>query len=76
MSKMIQIRNVPDAMHRELKTRAAQASMSLTDYILRELGRGLQRPRPGELRARLLARQPVAPPEPVVEALRRERDAR
>jgi antitoxin FitA len=38
MSKMIQIRNVPDQMHRELKLRAAAAGMSLSDYIKRELG--------------------------------------
>ncbi len=38
MSKMIQIRNVPDDMHRELKMRAAAAGMSLSDYIKKELG--------------------------------------
>lgn len=37
MSKMIQIRNVPDDMHRELKMRAAAAGMSMSDYIKREL---------------------------------------
>lgn len=39
MSKMIQIRNVPDALHRELKMRAAAAGMSMSDYIKRELDR-------------------------------------
>jgi len=38
MSKMIQIRNVPDDLHRELKVRAAAAGMSLSDYLKRELG--------------------------------------
>lgn len=38
MSKMIQIRNVPDEMHRELKVKAAEEGMSLSDYIKRELG--------------------------------------
>ena len=38
MSKMIQIRNVPDELHRELKVRAAAAGMTLSDYIKRELG--------------------------------------
>lgn len=38
MSKMIQIRNVPDEMHRALKVMAAQEGMSLSDYIKRELG--------------------------------------
>lgn len=37
MSKMIQIRNVPDDLHRQLKIRAAAAGMSLSDYIKREL---------------------------------------
>lgn len=39
MSKMIQIRNVPDELHRSLKTRAALAGMSMSDYIKRELDR-------------------------------------
>jgi antitoxin FitA len=39
MSKMIQIRNVPDDLHRALKMRAAAAGMSLSDYIKRELDR-------------------------------------
>jgi len=37
MSKMIQIRNVPDDLHRDLKVRAAAAGMSMSDYIKREL---------------------------------------
>lgn len=39
MSKMIQIRNVPDDLHRDLKKRAALAGMSMSDYIKRELDR-------------------------------------
>ncbi len=37
MSKMIQIRNVPDALHRKLKARAALEGMSLSDYLLAEV---------------------------------------
>lgn len=37
MSKMIQIRNVPDDLHRQLKIRAAAAGMNMSDYIKREL---------------------------------------
>jgi antitoxin FitA len=37
MSKMIQIRNVPDELHRTLKVRAAQAGMTLSDYLLSEI---------------------------------------
>lgn len=39
MSKMIQIRNVPDDLHRELKMRAAAAGMNMSDYIKQELSR-------------------------------------
>lgn len=38
MSKMIQVRNVPDEMHQALKVRAAMAGMSMSDYIKQELG--------------------------------------
>jgi antitoxin FitA len=38
MSKMIQVRNVPDELHRALKIRAAAEGMTLSDYIKRELG--------------------------------------
>lgn len=37
MSKMIQVRNVPDDLHRQLKIRAAAAGMTMSDYIKREL---------------------------------------
>ena len=33
MAKVVQIRNVPDKLHRTLKARAAQAGMSLPDYL-------------------------------------------
>ena len=52
MSKMIQIRNVPDDLHRELKMRAAAAGMSMSDYIKRELSRKRRRSTIKEIRAR------------------------
>lgn len=52
MSKMIQIRNVPDDLHRELKIRAAAAGMSLSDYIKRELSRRSRKSTIREIRAR------------------------
>ena len=52
MSKMIQIRNVPDELHRELKMRAAAAGMSLSDYIKRELSRRSRKSTIKEIRAR------------------------
>lgn len=52
MSKMIQIRNVPDDLHRELKMRAAAAGMSMSDYIKRELSRKSRKSTIKEIRAR------------------------
>jgi hypothetical protein len=52
MSKMIQIRNVPDDLHRELKMRAAAAGMSMSDYIKRELSRRSRKSTIKEIRER------------------------
>ncbi len=59
MSNMIQIRNVPDRVHRELKARAALAGMSLSDYLLFQLRRSLERPTREELLKRVAKRAPV-----------------
>lgn len=59
MSKMIQLRNVPDALHRSLKARAAMAGMSLSDYLLAEIKEIEERPTLAELRDRLHKRKPV-----------------
>lgn len=76
MSVMIQIRNVPDALHRRLKSRAALAGMSLSDYLMGELREIAERPTLNELRARLQQRSPTAPAVPPAEAIRAERDQR
>jgi plasmid stability protein len=76
MSKMIQIRNVPDSLHRRLKARAAMAGMSLSDYLLEEARRLVERPTAAELRARLEARTAVELSEEPAVAVRRERDRR
>jgi hypothetical protein len=52
MSKMIQIRNVPDELHRDLKKRAALAGMSMSDYIKRELDRKSRKSTIREIRER------------------------
>ena len=76
MSKMVQIRDVPDAIHRQLKSRAALSGLSLSDYLLLELKRTLDRPTRTELLARIAARGRVRlDPEPA-EIVRRERDSR
>lgn len=56
MSKMIQIRNVPDELHRELKMRAAAAGMNMSDYIKRELSRRSRKSTIREIGARRRAR--------------------
>jgi hypothetical protein len=53
---MIQLRNVPDSLHRTLKARAAMAGMSLSDYLLAEIRCLADRPTIGELRERLRRR--------------------
>ncbi len=76
MSKMIQIRNVPDAEHRELKARAALAGMSLSDYLRREVQRILERPTREELFARIAARPAPRLSRSAAELVREERDRR
>jgi plasmid stability protein len=73
---MIQIRNVPDPLHRQLKSRAALAGMSLSDYLLNELRAAAERPTVEELRARLQSRASVTPSISPADAVRAERDSR
>lgn len=76
MSKMIQIRNVPDQLHRKLKVRAAEQGVSLSDYLLAELRRVGERVSPRELAARasIIIREDFSPSP--AEILRTERDRR
>lgn len=76
MSKMIQIRNVPDWLHRKLKARAAAEGMSLSDYLIRELTREAERPTVAEFREMLASLEPVEPSIPPAELIREERDRR
>lgn len=76
MSRMIQVRNVPDSMHRTLKARAAMAGMSLSDFLLAEMRALAERPTIAELRERLHRRSRVAAGTSAADAVRRERDAR
>lgn len=76
MSKMIQIRHVPDTLHRKLKVRAAEADMTLSDYIKLELEQMAARPTLAQIAARLRALDPVELDESVVDTLQQARDAR
>jgi len=76
MPKMIQLRHVPDDLHRKLKARAALDGLTLSDYLLREVRKIAERPTPAELQARIARRTPVSPRETSATAVRAERDAR
>ena len=76
MSVMIQIRNVPNELHRRLKARAALAGMTLSDFLLKEIRSAAERPTLDELRARLERRAMVTPSVPPAQAVRAERDSR
>jgi plasmid stability protein len=76
MSKMIQLRNVPDDLHRKLKARAALEGLSLSDYLIGEARRLAERPTVTELRERLRQRDPVKPRLSPARAVRAEREQR
>jgi antitoxin FitA len=76
MSKMIQLRNVPDALHRSLKARAAMEGLSLSDYLLGEIKEIAERPTLAELRERLHQRQRVSAQLDTARLVREERDSR
>ena len=73
---MIQLRNVPDVLHRTLKARAAMAGMSLADYLLMEIREIAERPTLVELRERLHRREPVSVDLNTARLVRKEREAR
>jgi antitoxin FitA len=72
--KTIQVRNVPDDVHRELRTRAAAAGVSLSDFALGELERVAEHPSVADLFARARARSGGAPSDSIVAAVRSGRD--
>ena len=74
MSKMIQLRNVPDEVHRRVKARAAEAGLSLSDYLTREVRKIAERPTDEEMRKRLAALSVQHLKLSPAEAIREERD--
>jgi plasmid stability protein len=73
MSSMIQIRNVPEELHRDLKARAAKSGMTLSDYLLAELRTLAVRPTMQEWLAKSEAWKPIESEISSVEALAAER---
>ncbi len=76
MSRMIQLRHVPDPLHRLLKARAAAAGLSLSDYLLREIRKSAERPTLDEIKARLAAMGPARLKTSPTAIIREERDRR
>jgi antitoxin FitA len=74
--KMIQIRNVPDELHRKLKARAATEGLSLSDYLRIQMEETARRPTVEELKGRIASRSRARPRESAAAALRAERDSR
>lgn len=76
MASLIQVRNVPAELHRRLKARAAMEGLSMSEYVLRELRRALDRPSRQEMIERLRA-QPVRHlTRSAADLIRAERDTR
>ena len=74
MGKLVQVRDVPEQVHRTLKARAAQSGSSLSEYLRVELQRLASLPSPEELRARLRERTPVRTRETPAAVIRRARE--
>lgn len=75
MNKMIQVRNVPDSIHRALKAKAALAGKSLSDWILEELEALSALPTEEELLKRLREAEPFAMKHSSAKIIRKDRDA-
>jgi plasmid stability protein len=76
MPVMIQLRNVPDDLHRKLKARAAAAGMSLSDYILRDVAKTAEQPTMEEWLRMVKKLKPIKTRESSAEAIRAIRDSR
>jgi antitoxin FitA len=75
VTRTIQIRNVPESLHRALKARARRARMSLSEYLLNEIRYVAERPTLEDLFARLKTRRPVRDEDSSAAIIRRHRDA-
>ena len=73
---MVQIRNVPVEFHRRLKARAAIEGMSMSDYVLREVAKSLDKPTRREVLDRVRSRARPRLPVSVAGLIREGRDAR
>jgi plasmid stability protein len=75
MAVVVEIRDVPEEVHRKLEARAAASGQSLSEHLRGVLGRAAARPTPGELLIRVEARERMRLSEPSERAVRRLRDS-
>lgn len=75
MSKMLQVRNLPDDVHARLKERAVQARMSLSDYVAQELTKLVRYRSNAEIVREARKKTFDIPIEEVVEGIRRDRES-
>lgn len=75
MGVLVQIRDLPEPVHRTLKARAAASGTSLSEYLRSLLAREAERPTPDELAARVAARGRVNRAEPSEHVVRRLRES-
>ena len=76
MSKMIQVRDVPEQVHSTLKARAAREGMSLSDFIKKELKRMAEQPSLREWLERTRQRKPIVTKPSAAQIVRELRDSR
>jgi plasmid stability protein len=76
MPVMIQLRNVPDELHRKLKARAAAEGMSLSAYVLRDVARNAELPTMREWVEKVKKLKPIKTRESSAEVIRAMRDGR
>lgn len=76
MARMVQVRNVPEKVHRELARRAKARGLTLTRYLEEILVREVSRPSRDEVFARIRAAGAIDLKTPVAEILRQERETR
>ena len=75
-STMVQVRSVPRELHRRLKARAAMEGISMSEFVLREVRKALDRPMRHEVLERLRARPVRKLRRPAADLIRAERDGR
>jgi antitoxin FitA len=76
MSKIIQVRDVPEQVHSTLKARAAREGKSLSDFIKRDLERAVERPTMREWLERTKQAKPIPAPRSAANILRKSRESR